>query len=45
MVISGAGGRMKGERLSNRVSVWQDEKVPKVFHNKVNILNTTELYT
>ena len=45
MVISRAGGKMKGEGLSNRVSVWQDEKVPKMFHNNVNILTTTELYT
>ena len=45
MVTSGARGRMKGEGLSNRVSVWQDESVPEMFHNNVNIFNTTELYT
>ena len=44
-MISRAGGSMKGEGLSNRVSVWQDEKVPMMFHNNVNILNTTELDT
>lgn len=45
-------GRRDGESVFNgdRVSVWEDEKVPETGqwwrpHSSVNVLNATELYT
>ena len=50
MVVARGEGGMENQCLMGADSVWEDEKVLEIesgdaLHNKVNVLNASELYT